>query len=156
MPQNSIPKRDPVGDTFTGYILKQNDRKILSTQPGDNIIAEGDFIVRYGVRFLGKHHLAIVPRLIALDYGDMLTGENAWDFLLNKSNLYPRGEVFGYRQDGVDDMIVIKYLDLTAPFMVLVYADAQATTPLHRVEALITTEDDAIAPRLRVALADES
>ena len=65
-------------------------------------------IVRYGVRFLGKPHLSVVPGLVAIDYGEMLIGEEAWIFLTKRSNLYPRAEVFGYRNDGHDDMITVK------------------------------------------------
>ena len=140
-------------DSFTGYILQHDNLHYLSTHMHHTApVDEGRFIIRYGVRYLGKAHRAIVPGLIVLDYGDMLTGEPAWDFLLNKSNLHPRAEVFGYRNDGVDDMIVIKHLDLTEPIMVLVYADDTATTPLYTVQAIIAPEDAQLPHRLQTVL----
>jgi hypothetical protein len=104
--------------------------------------------VRYGLQFLGKPHLALVPGLIVLDRGEMLTGEDAWDFLLRRSNLYPRSDVIGYRSDGVDDMVPVKLLDLVAPVQVLIYTDIEATKPIARAQALITSNPECMPPRL--------
>jgi hypothetical protein len=89
-----------------------------------------------------------VPGLVALDYGDFLTSEDAWDFLLKGSNLYPRSEVIGYRNDGLDEMIVIKALDISLTPEVLVYADSAATTPIAKPTALIAPSTADIPPRL--------
>jgi hypothetical protein len=86
--------------------------------------------------------------LVALDYGDFLTGEEAWDFLVNRSNLYPRSEVLGYRNDGRDEMIVIKALDLSVPPEVLVYADASAISPIAKPTALLAPAETVLPPRL--------
>lgn len=95
-----------------------------------DIAAQGSFILRYGIRFLGKPFRSIVPGLVAIDYGTFLTGEEAWDFLLRRSNLYPRAEVFGYRDDGTDDQLFVRQLDLALTPQVLAYADAAAVVPL--------------------------
>jgi hypothetical protein len=146
----AIPPRQPIGDPFTGCLVSAGDHHALAlaADPAVTVVAEGAFVVRYGISFLGKPHLSIVPGLIALDYGEFLTGEAAWEFLLKRSNLYPRGEVFGYRADGRDDMMYIKNLDLALPVHVLVYADDTAARPLARAEALIAPAQAAIAPRL--------
>ena len=88
MPRNPIPDRDPVEDVFTGYLLKFDDTYLLTVElhPDAEPIISGECVLHYGVRFLGKPHLSIVPGLIALDYGEILTGKDAWDFLLNRSN----------------------------------------------------------------------
>lgn len=106
--------------------------------------------MRCAVEYLGKPHLAIVPGLVALDYGDILTGEAAWDFLLRRSNLHPRADVIGYRTDGADDMTLVKLLDLARPIQVWVYPDAAAVKPLARALALIAGPDavDTVSPRL--------
>jgi hypothetical protein len=78
----------------------------------------------------------------------MLTGEAAWDFLLRRSNLYPRADVLGYRKDGVDEMVPVKLLDPVAPIQVLVYTEAEASKPLGRVSALIAPAETALPPRL--------
>lgn len=145
-----IPERDPIGDPFTGVVLQVGTAHLLAlaAEAGADTIASGEFIVRYGIRFLGKTHLAIVPGLVVLDYGDFLTGDEAWNFLHKKSNLYPRSEVVGYRNDGMDDMQFIRALDLAAPVQVLVYADAAATKPLAAPQALIAPENATIPPRI--------
>ncbi len=85
-----------------------------------------------------------------MDYGDMITGETAWDFLQKNSNLYPRSEVVGYRNDGKDEMMYVKHLDLVQPIEVLVFTNPTDTLPAARPSALIAP-DDAVAsipPRL--------
>lgn len=142
----TIPERAPLGDTVQGHVIDYAGEQFLATldieaQPGSVEIASGTFTIRYGVRFLGKSFLSIVPGLVVLDYGDILTGDEAWDFLLRRSNLHPRAEVVGYRSDGKDDMVFIRDLDLALPVEVLVYRDAQATTPLARPVAVISSGD---------------
>ncbi|MFW5692012.1 MAG: hypothetical protein ACOCX3_01535 [Chloroflexota bacterium] len=128
-----IPQRQPVGDPFHGTVLHVNRRFALATDTQDAPVAhQGDFVIRYGVRFLGKQHLAIVPGLLALDYGQMLTGEDAWTFMRENASRYPRADVVGYRHDGTDDMQPLKNLDFDVPFMVLVYADAGSAAPSRR------------------------
>jgi hypothetical protein len=147
----AIPERQPIGDPFDGVLLSAASGHVLAAAPlatAASVSAAGRLIVRYGLPYLGKPHLSIVPGLVALDYGDILTGEEAWDFLIHRSNLYPRADVVGYRNDGQDDMIVVKLLDLAEPVQVLVYPDDQAAQPLARVSALIAPATAAIPPRL--------
>lgn len=147
----SIPDRDPITDHFTGILAQIDNHLILSLEslPATTVVASGELTVRYGIRYLGKPHLSIVPGLVALDYGDMLTGEKAWDFLLKKSNLHPRADVIGYRNDGEDEMIVVKNLDLALPVDVLIYSDDTATKPIASANALIASPDvDTIPARV--------
>ena len=148
----AIPPRQPISDLFEGSIIGIGGLQALTHRAfaHDNPIISGLLTVRYAVRFLGKPHLSIVPGLVALDYGEMLVGDEAWDFILNKSNLYPRAEVFGYRNDGKDEMIYIKHLDLVQPIEVLVYATAADPTPAARPIALIApqTATADIPPRI--------
>src|SRR5688572_20156432 len=144
-----IPPRNPISDVFEGVLLQVDDSYMLSPAPLEHtvIVHEGKFIVRYGVAYLGKPHMSIVPALLALDYGEFLTGENAWHFLMHKSNLHPRADVVGYRNDGEDDMVVVKQLDLTYPLHILAYADEDAKKPLAQVAAVITSARDKLAER---------
>jgi len=146
----TIPDRQPITDSFSGVLVKVDDVCLLAPAelPGVQTIASGRFVIHYAVPYLGKPHLAIVPGLVALDYGEMLTGEAAWDFLLHHSNLHPRADVVGYRNDGTDDMIVVKLLDLALPVQVLVYTDASAVRPLAHVMALIAPSSDTLPTRL--------
>lgn len=148
----TIPPRQPIEDVFDGAVVGIGGLHALTPRAlaPQNPILAGNLIVRYAVRFLGKPHLSIVPGLVALDYGDLLVGEEAWDFILNKSNLYPRGEIYGYRNDGKDEMMYIKNLDLVQPIEVLVYAKAADALPAARPIALIAPDDfvAAMPPRL--------
>lgn len=139
-----------MGDPFNGYVLQVEHRPILALdpEPAGTPLASGSLIVRYGIRYLGKYHLSVVPGLVVLDYGDFLTGEEAWSFLRQGSNLYPRSEVIGYRNDGQDEMIVIKLLDVGIPPEVLVYADPAATTPIAKPHAVIAPDDAELPARL--------
>jgi hypothetical protein len=150
MAGKAIPERQPIGDVFSGVVLQIGERQALAlaAQAGAQVVASGNLIVRYAVRYLGKPHLSIVPGLVALDYGDMLTGEDAWSFLLKRSVLHPRADVLGYRNDGVDEMVVVKQLDLAEPVDVYVYPDATATVPSAHPTALIAPADAEVAPRL--------
>lgn len=146
----AIPPRLPVTDLFRGAVLSISGACLLARDvpPGVQSVAQGDLRIRYGVQYLGKPHLSIVPELVALDYGEMLTGETAWDFLLHRSNLHPRAEVFGYRNDGTEDMVVVKRLDLAQPIQVLVYTEDEFRQPVARVTALIASQTDDLSPRL--------
>lgn len=142
MAKQQIPDREPIGDVFTGVICQFDNLHILSPAPVASTVevARGNFVVRYGVTYLGKPHYSIVPDLVVADYGDMLVGEDAWIFLIKQSNLYPRADVLGYRNDGRDEMIVVKELDFAIPFDVLAFADADAKIPLAKLAVLIAPE----------------
>ena len=156
MSPNPIPARQPIGDLFTGCVIQLAGSQVLalSAPEGVDVLFNGEMTIRYGIRFLGKPHLSIVPGLVAIDYGEMLTGEEAWTFLMKRSNLYPRAEVFGYRNDGRDDMIVVKNLDLALPVEVLAFPDENATVPIAKPTALIASDDEIanLSPRLLESL----
>jgi hypothetical protein len=87
--------------------------------------------------------------LIAVDYGEMLTGEKAWNFLFKRSNLYPRADVVGYTSTGEEDMTPVKTLDLMRPVDVLAYETAEGKKPIGRVRGIITTQPQSLPERLR-------
>lgn len=139
----AIPPRQPITDLFDSAIVGIGGLQALTPRafaPQDAVLS-GMLVVRYAIRYLGKPHLSIVPGLVAIDYGDMLVGDEAWDFLLNRSNLYPRAEIFGYRNDGKDEMMYVKHLDFVQPIEVLVYAKDTDTAPAARPIALIAPDD---------------
>jgi len=146
---SAIPPRQPPGDTFTGDILHREEGDLLCAPSVDagQTVTSTPYVLRYGIRYLGKPKLSVVPGLVAIDYGTFLNGEEAWDFLIRRSNLYPRAEVFGYRNDGVDEQVFVRQLDLALTPETLVYADEGATVPLARPLAYIGPEA-AAPPRL--------
>lgn len=134
-----IPPREPIEDTFEGALLRYATAYLLAPEPlaRTEIVAQGAFTLRYGLRYLETPSKVIVPGLLALDYGEFLTGEDMWDFLLTRHNMFPRSEVVGHRADGAEDMIVLKRLDFDAPKAVFVYQSADAVVPLARLDAAI-------------------
>ncbi|PJF28215.1 MAG: hypothetical protein CUN53_01170 [Phototrophicales bacterium] len=151
MGSKSTPERLPVSDPFHGFAIVADGAQLLATekQHDSETLLAGTLIIRYGIRYLGKPHLSIVPGLVALDYGDILNGEPAWEFLLRRSNLHPRAEVFGFRSDGRDEMIVVKNLDLALPPEVLAFTTENDTIPAARPVALIGSNVSAVPPRIR-------
>jgi len=150
MSKQQIPEREPISDTFNGIISRFDKHYILSSVPltSADIIAEGDFVIRYGITYLGKPQYSIVPDLVVLDYGDMLVGEEMWEFLTKQSNLYPRSDVLGYRNDGRDEMLVVKQLDLAIPFDVLAYSNESEHTPIAKLTVFIAPENDTYPEKL--------
>lgn len=158
MPSPKIPDRQPIHDVFSGVIFQVHNASktqswgFLSLIPPSGIddYRQGNFIIRYGVRYLGKPHISIVPGLVASDYGDMMVGDIAWEFIYKKGLAFPRADVLGYRNDGLDEMINIKFLDIAIPPQVLVFDDLQATKPIMSVVALIADDDSVsnLPPRL--------
>jgi hypothetical protein len=148
MPGANIPERAPVYDLLAGVVLQAGAAQALALapQPGVEISVSGDFLIQYGVRFLGKPERYIVPELVVLDYGDMLAGEEAWSFLWHRSNLHPRAEVVGCRDDGSEDIVFFRALDLSLPPQVLVLSSTGAL--LARPTALVAPDAAGLPARL--------
>lgn len=150
MPNQQIPDRVPINDTLTGAIGQVGTQFIISPTelPSVQTIATGSFMIRYGIPYLGKPQYAIVPDLVVLDYGDMIVGEDAWEFLIKQSNLYPRSDVLGFRNDGQDEMLVVKQLDFALPFHVLAYNNETDRKPIATLSAYIGQSHESSPERI--------
>ena len=135
-------QRQPVSDTVLGLVTRLDHRALLSAGElsAGKVIARGELIIRYGITYLAKPHLSIVPDLVVADYGELLSGETAWDFLMNRGHLYPRADVCGYRNDGEDEMIVLKQLDFDYPYDVFAYLRTGDHRPFVALSALIAMD----------------
>lgn len=149
-----LPERKPVQDAFDGSIFIVDDVALLATQSLANMEAlySGIMTLRYGIEYLGKPQQCIMPELVVMDYGDALAGDKAWEFLFERSNLYPRADVVGYRNDGVDDMIVVKWLDLMAPVAVTAFSAPNEHMPLAWVRGFIGPGFDTLPERTQTFL----
>ncbi len=145
-----IPPREPIGDLFEGVLLRYATANLLAPAPlhDTEVIFEGPLTVRYGIRYLEKLNRSIVPGLVAVDYGDFFTGAEMWEFIQTRHNMFPRAEVLGYRSDGEDDMVALKWLDFDAPRVILAYDAPDATQPLATVHALIASVTVDVPQRL--------
>ena len=92
--------------------------------------------------------MSIVPDLVVADYGELLNGEAAWEFLVNSGHLYPRADVCGFRNDGVDDMVAVKQLDIDYPFRVYAYRQLEDELPFAALSALIDADTASYPKRL--------
>lgn len=146
----SIPKPHPVGDVFSGALLQYATAHFLAPHPieGTTHLETGAFMVRYGIPYLEKPHMAIVPGLVVADYGEMLTDDAMWDFIHKRGNAYPRADVVGYLLNGEEEMVVLKKLDIGQLYRVLVYGDEATTSPITAVDALIAPQVDDVSARL--------
>ncbi len=149
-----FPPRQPVQDIVEGVVLRAHDRLFLTKTPlpAAEVIAEGLIAVRYGIVYLGRAYHAIMPELVALDTGGGYAGEEAWDFLMNKSNLFPRADVIGIRDDGEEDMVTVKSLDLMYPLRVFAFFPADEPTNLGQLTAWLGAVPQDLPARLTQAL----
>jgi len=150
MSRQAIPKREPIQDIIEGVVTRLGNDCLLSTAmlTSGELVAAGELAVRYGIPYLGRHFHSLVPDLVVVDYGEMLVAEAAWEFLVHHSHLYPRADVLGYRDDGSDEMLVVKQLDFAIPFDVLVYRQASDRKPFASLRALIASNRAAFPQRL--------
>ena len=77
----------PISERVAGVVTELDGQALLSPAelPEGKLIARGELAVRYGITFLGKPHLSIVPHLVVADYGELLNGEEAWAFLMTRT-----------------------------------------------------------------------
>lgn len=150
MKRKSEAPRQPLSECVSGVVTEIDGHALLSAKalPGGEAIARGDLILRYGITFLGKPHLSIVPQLVVADYGELLNGEEAWAFLMSSAHLYPRADVCGFLNDGEDDMVALKQLDFDHPFDVFVYRQLQDELPMLKLSALVAGEPAPFPERL--------
>ena len=143
-------QRQAVSDSARGVITRLDSSCLLSADAlsSGEIIARGELEIRYGIPLLGKPHLHIVPDLVVGDRGEMLTGDTAWNFIMERGHLFPRADVCGLGQDGADAMLFMRELDLALPCAVFAYRDLADTQPLARLDLLIATDTATFPKRL--------
>lgn len=148
----NLPERSAISDALRCALVGYAGAIAITDADFDSegVVYRGDVFVRYGLQYLGKPQYCLVPDLVVLDYGEGFAGEEAWDFLLHRSNLYPRADVFGFRNDGVDDMTVVKKLDLAIPPDLLLYTEADIRLPVGRTRAFIGKNTNHLPQRLRL------
>lgn len=149
-----LPPRQPVQDLVEGTVSRAHEQLFLAPEPlpEAETVAVGVVAVRYGIVYLGRSYHAIMPELVALDTGGGFAGEDAWNFLFHESNLFPRADVIGFREDGVEDMVTVKSLDLMYPLRAFAFFPAEDPRNLGQLAALIGTFNAALPNRLTQAL----
>lgn len=146
-------QRLAISDRLEGQVVLVGGIPLLTTlqdAPGE-VLAAGPLLLRYGLVCLETPQHCLVPELVVMEYGEQLNGEAAWDFLLRHSNLHPRAEVFGRRDDGFEDQLRVSRLDLAQPPRVLAWPQSagDSTVPLARPVAVLSKAPEALPSRLR-------
>ncbi|MCY3979404.1 MAG: hypothetical protein OXG23_15005 [Chloroflexi bacterium] len=143
-------QRQPIADQLTGVVTEFDGKALLSSAelPDGAAIARGELTIRYGITYLGKPNMSIVPDLVVADYGELLIGEAAWTFLMESAHLYPRADVCGLRNDGVEDMVAVKQLDIDYPYAVFVYGQPEDERPFAALSALIDADSASYPERI--------
>ncbi len=144
MPHKPIPQREAISDLLSGAVSRFGRFFFLSAAvpPQAQIVFQGEITLRYAIPYLFEPEWSIVPDLVVLDYGEMMTGELAWDFLMRSSHLFPRSDVLGYRNDGIDEMVPLKQLDFDSPYDVFAYRRPADLKPAAKLSALIANDED--------------
>jgi len=142
MTKQKMPERQPISERVAAIVMRVDERALLSHKRLEvgEIMAQGDLTLRFGITYLGKPQLSIVPDLVVADYGEMLVGEAMWEFLMKSAHLYPRADACGFSQDGNEDMVLLKQLDFDHPYDVFVYLKDIDRKPLARLSALIASD----------------
>ena len=150
MTGQSMPERQPIAEQISGLVTRIGDSSLLSPRKlaAGEVLAEGDLTLRYGITYLGKPHLSIVPDLVVADYGEMLVGETMWQFLMKNAHLYPRADACGLSKDGNEEMVALKQLDFDYPCDVFVYRKDTDRKPLARLSALIASDPTLFPQRM--------
>lgn len=150
MPKRTEGLRQPIAEPVSAVLTRVDGLSLLSERAleGGEALLCGEFEIRFGITYLGRPHSCIVPELVVADYGELLGGEQAWDFLMERAHLHPRADVCGYGSDGAEDMPPLKQLDFEHPYHALAYQHSADRRALTRVSALITRDCAAWSPRL--------
>lgn len=122
-------------------VLWRNMQEIVLTL-GDSevegkVLAQGEVVVRYAIPFLARPQLAVVPCLFVSERGAILKSWQAWRFVHENFQLYPRAEIMGLQSNGDDAQVFLRELDFGSPSRVLAYASLEQRLPLGQVSRLI-------------------
>ena len=150
MTKKKTPEREPISERVSAIVTRIDEGVLLSRHRlgSGEILAQGDLTLRFGITYLGKPQLSIVPNLVVADYGEMLVGEAMWEFLMQSAHLYPRADACGFNQAGNEDMVLLKQLDFDHPYDVFVYHNDSDRKPLARLSALIASDHAQLPGRL--------
>ena len=154
MTKRTLPERQPISDQISAFVTRFEDCALLSRAclEAGEVLAQGELMLRYGITYLGKPQLSIVPDLVVADYGELLAGESMWQFLMSSAHRYPRADAFGLNWDGGEEMVALKQLDFDYPYDVFVYRQDRDRKPLTRLSALIASDQSPFPHRLLAQL----
>ncbi|GEM_PF-845475 len=103
----------------------------------------GSVLICYGLAFLYEPDW-LIPSLARDDFRRVYRGKDALEFLLHKGDLFPRGDVAGWRvSNGEWEDRFIKQIDLARPPAAFVCIEGRCGGPLARLDAALWVDPDA-------------
>lgn len=139
-----FPDPEYINDSITGAIFKEGDRYSLAL---DNLtlsgepIAQGEFLLRYGIPTLSPPIRWVMPGLMVGERGGAFIGRKAWDYMQERWEHHPRADVVGLDPEGEKKTYFLKELDLSAKVRVYAYRNATDTIPFCLLDSYIAPDD---------------
>lgn len=82
----------------------------------------GMLVLRYGISLLSPNTQALIPGLFVSEKGVTLVGREAWDFIMEHFQLYPRADIVGIKAyGGAPLQVFLRELDFGAPICIIAY-----------------------------------
>jgi hypothetical protein len=140
MPQ--IPDPVYVTEKVAGHVIDLGTKKLLviGAIPSDlanyPALISGEIVIRYGIGTFVPMGDAVIPGLFAAEYGGMLVGREAWDYIQKNFQMHPRADVVGILLNGQKTQKFLRELDFGIPVRVFVYRNESETIPLTELSNL--------------------
>lgn len=138
-----LPKPEAVTETVEGVvvILKDGFGLILGEIPAEYAsaqqAAEGTLSLRYGVPFNAPGVEPIIPHMFVSERGVALVGREAWQFMQEHFQLYPRSELIGVDPAGNTEQTFLRALDFGASVKVYFYLTPESTQAAGALQKVI-------------------
>ncbi len=143
MPRMPLPKPEAVTETVEGVVALLEDglALILGEIPAEYAsaqrAAEGTLSLRYGVPFNAPGVEPIIPQMFVSERGVALVGREAWQFMQEHFQLYPRSELIGLDPAGNTEQTFLRALDFGAPVKVYFYLTPEASQAAGTLQKVI-------------------
>ena len=135
-----IPAPELIGEPITGAIYALPRGKVLvigdppSTLANREVIFMGDMLARYAIPLYSPPDTAVIPGLLVGERGGFVVGREAWDFIEENFQRFPRADVIGRKLDGSEAQVFLRELDLGRSIRVVLYeANCPERKPLAEV-----------------------
>ncbi|HRE46870.1 MAG TPA: hypothetical protein PLD47_04030 [Aggregatilineales bacterium] len=146
MPRRPLPEPTYISEVLLGCVLAlpHGDGKgivVLGEIPPDYadhaVLFEGVITVRFALTYNSPALPPLVPGLFVSERGVGLTGREAWDFLFQNFQLYPRADLIGIDVTGAGGQTFLRALDFGAPVRTFAYDSPEAAVPLTEIVGIV-------------------
>lgn len=142
----SIPEPEYITETVEGAVFDLPGGAVLVVGAVPEALASrpararGTLILRYGIPMNSPVAEPVIPGLMVGERGGALVGREAWEFMMNRFQMFPRADVVGFRPGGAEAQVFLRELDFGAQVRVYVFESTEARKALAEVTALFRGE----------------